>query len=224
MQRLMISLAVLTLAFSLSPTATKAQTDLNISPPASGVVTFTSGGVNTVAMCTSTCTLTNGAGTGFVVGSGGSPIILLGSYTLSFNSASLTLSGTTFSVTGGTATLAYTDASGATGTVTMALQLKLVKDGTPTPQLEGTYLVTTATGNLLPLFSGQNATGLLDVTLILSGCTLEAIAKGTCSTATTGKLLTGSTFGSTPEPSSMLLFGSGLLVVGGILRRRSLRA
>jgi hypothetical protein len=223
MRRLLIALAVLTLAVSFSTTTTNAQTDLNISPPASGVVSFTSGGVNTVAMCSATCTLTNSAGTGFVIGTGGSPIIGLGSYTLSLSSTSLALSGSQFSVTGGAGTLTYTDTFGTGGSVTMALQLTLVKDGTLAPQLVGTYVVSTATGNLLPLFSGDDAKGSLSITLALSGCTLEAIAKGTCA-ATTGKILSGSTLGSTPEPSSMLLFGSGLLVVGGILRRRLLHA
>lgn len=223
MRQLLIVLAVLTLAVSFSAISAYAQTDLNISPPASGQVTFQSGGANTVAMCTSTCTLTNSAGTGFVVGSGGSPVILDGSYTLSFNSASLTLSGTQFSVTGGTGTLTYTDTFGTGGSVTLALQLTLVRDGTPTPTLSGTYAVVSSTGNLTPLFSGENATGAFGLTLSLSGCTLENIAKGTCfplAPTSTGKVLSGDTLGATPEPSSMLLFGTGLLVAGAILRRR----
>jgi len=222
MKQLVIVLAVLLLAVSFGATAANAQTQVQLSVPTSGVVGFSSSSPGTISMCSTTCTLTNSSGTGLVVGSGGTPIITGGDYSLKLNAASLTLSGTNFTVGAGTGTgtLTFTVPG---GSVTMSLQLTLVEDGSPTPTLVGTYVVTGATGVLSSLFSGMNADGSFDVTLGLTGCPLETLAndpESCTSPSASGRFRSGDTLGATPEPSSILLFGTGLLACGVFLRRR----
>jgi hypothetical protein len=57
---------------------------------------------------------------------------------------------------------------------------------------------------------------VLGFCLVLSCVTAQAFQGG----SDTGSMVADTPRLMTPEPASMLLFGSGLLVIGGVLRRR----
>lgn len=219
MRSLLIGLTVLIVAVGFSTITTNAQTQLVIVPPTSGEITF-SNGSSSVAMCTATCALT-GTDRGIVF-SGGPPV--LGSYTLDFGPAVLSPSGTNLTVTsGGLETLTFTDTSG--GSVTLSLQLTLVTGGeTRFPDLKGTYVVTSVSGDLTSSFSGVNSTGAWTIGVYTAGgClinTMHCSVRPTTGLVGDGFTRGGASLASTPEPSSMLLFGTGLVAFGVALRRR----
>jgi hypothetical protein len=217
MKKLMTVLAVLTIALSLGAVLTSAQSSMTLNIPTVGDATFSAGGTNKVDMCASGCSLVNSFGDSFVIHG---LTFIPGNYTLSFSSTVLGLIGgvgPNFNISsGGGGSIVFTDTVGGGGTVDLSLLLTLVKDGTSTPNLVGTWSLVSASGNLAGLFGG---TGSFDVTLgLTNSCTLDSMAAGTCS-PNTGALRSG-LVSPTPEPASMLLFGGGLLMVGAVLRRR----
>jgi len=217
MRQSLIVLAVLLLAVSFSTITTNAQTSITTIGTSTGKVSFGYDGANTVSMCASTCSTSGNAAL-----SVGAALPTLGTYSLTFGAATLSeiLSGPgtgNFTVTsGGTETLTFTEGS---ESVTMKLTLTLVRDGTSAPTLSGTYVVETST---LSDFK-DGSTGTFSLTLNLgTGCVLDQVASGggeVC-TSTSGPIQNGDTLANTPEPSSMLLFGTGLLACGVFLRRR----
>ena len=215
MRQSLIVLAVLLLAVSFSTITTSAQTSITTIGTSTGTVSFGSDGANTVSMCASTCSTSGNAAL-----SVGAALPTLGTYSLTFGAATLSeiLSGPgagNFTVTsGGTETLTFTEGS---ESVTMKLTLTLVRDGTSAPVLSGTYVVESST---LSAFQ-DGSTGTFSITLNLgTGCVLDRVAAGEVCTSTSGPIQNGDTLSNTPEPSSMLLFGTGLLACGVFLRRR----
>jgi hypothetical protein len=217
---------VLLLAMALGSTTAHAQTTINLGGSSStGSIDFFAAGGGHVGMCASTsCTITNSNAIVSSITNGSTSYNL--TYTLNSTGGLLALSGggPNFSVlSGGFTTLMIADTSGGGGSSTMNFTLNLVKDSTFVPDFDGLYSVSATSGNLTPLLSGANSTGLFDFSLDLTGCTLDSISAGTCTegTATFGKMSVGETIvpAPTPEPGSLLLFGTGLLFLGVILRR-----
>ena len=85
-----------------------------------------------------------------------------------------------------------------------------------TPQFDGTFLATTATGNFSSDFP-LTIPGEFDVTVKLpSGTSLGTIPVGS---SITGYVSSGEIIPSVPEPSTLVLLGSSVLGLAGILRR-----
>jgi hypothetical protein len=83
--------------------------------------------------------------------------------------------------------------------------------------------ITSATGVLAAFFGGSQ--GAVTVQVDINGNTDLTALAGAGSGSTTGGFSGAEIFPApTPEPSSLLLLGSGILSFGGFLRRRILKA
>jgi hypothetical protein len=226
MKKALIGTVLLLAVALVSTTARATTTSINLGGALStGSVDFyASGGGSNVGVCLSGgCAITNTNAAISSISNGAT--IYNVTYTITNGNSILALigSGPNFSiVSGGVITLSITDTVGGGGTAALALTLHSVKDSSLVPDFVGTYSVTSSTGNLTALLSGSNATGTFDYALDLPGpCTLDGIAARSCG-PTTGTMSVLETVAPVPEPSSLLLFGSVLLSLGGILRRRLL--
>ena len=104
------------------------------------------------------------------------------------------------------------------GNLSLALTFLTVTGGTFSDStFHGNYVVSTVTGGLGQFFP-QNAVNEFDFT-VRTGRTLQDLFdNGANGTQTSGTITSGSIH--TPEPASIALFGSGLLLLGRVLRRR----
>jgi hypothetical protein len=151
----------------------------------------------------------NGVATGGI-GTGTFTTSTTASYALTATNAT----GTQWSIAG--PTMGYTFTSGA-GTITgTVVWTQVISNGGPS--LFGTFTVSSVSGTLASTFTVLKVYPIDFIAHYSSG-SLAQIFLGTTTTATAG-LPEGGAISPTPEVSSMLLFGTGMLVVGGILRRR----
>jgi len=104
------------------------------------------------------------------------------------------------------------------GNLSLALTFLTVTGGTFSDStFHGNYVVSTVTGGLGQFFP-QNAVNEFDFT-VRTGRTLQDLFDhGNIDDRTSGSITSGSIH--TPEPASIALFGSGLLLLGRVLRRR----
>ena len=104
------------------------------------------------------------------------------------------------------------------GDLTLALTFLSVTGGTfSDATFHGNYVVNIVTGGLGQFFP-QNAVNQFDFT-VRTGRTLQDLFdNGANGDQTSGNITGGSIH--TPEPASIALFGSGLLLLGRVLRRR----
>lgn len=135
------------------------------------------------------------------------------------------------SMNGATTTFQYTNNNGGgtpdslTGTVVWTA----INDGSPNPTLKGVLTITNVSGPsaFTSLFAGIT-TVQIDFTLSsmpcgsgdTSNCTLTEMFT-TGNGATNGETISAGQI-VTPEPGTLALFGSGLLTLGGFLRRRKI--
>jgi PEP-CTERM motif len=136
------------------------------------------------------------------------------------------LSQTVFpmSMNGDTSSFEYLGSDGdkLTGNVTWTT----VANGSRNPHFNGTLssIIATGDGAFTSAFSGSSAVFDLILNQLqcnnapASGCTLESLFAD--STSVGLDPVSGGQMTSTPEPASMLLFGSGLFVCGAFIRRR----
>lgn len=109
------------------------------------------------------------------------------------------------------------------GTVTMSINIQTVADGSSTPRFNGIYTVTGVTGgSTLAQFFPVNATNQFDFTVRTNGPDLLSLFNGANGGTASGPISSGEIV--TPEPASIALFGSGLLLLGRVLRRRKTSA
>jgi hypothetical protein len=217
MRKLKVSLTVLALTVALTAVTANAQTGIALSTSSTSGITFTPTGSGDLSMAAGVFGTAAGLGaflgtTGYYSLSGGPvALTLVSSFMTAF--ANYTASGVlNFEITsgpGGTGTDLLS------GTLTLVNLVQAISSG-----LTNTSAVTdlTITGGTLD-GSYPGLTGTSQFVLNLSGLGfLPDLTTGTSTTLKSGSLdpLT------TPEPKSMLLYGTGLVLFGIMLRRRLL--
>ena len=223
MRKLMMFMTVMALALSVGAMTASAQTSIsfgNGGGGSTGNVTFEANGNGSASLdlgvcgligLVDTCTLSGvntGGGTySFTTTESGSKDIQISSGFISGLNRGVSMNGAT-------TVFSYNNGSGGTLTGTV-IWSSLISDGVAT--ITGTLTITTSTlsgplGEIgrhvtIDITTNHYATDL-STTIFVSGSTASEGA-----TLSSGELVT-------PEPSTMLLFGTGLLIAGGILRRR----
>jgi PEP-CTERM motif len=217
MRKLTFAIAALTLAVALGSTNAIAQTGISLGASTTSGVTFTPTGMGNLSLADGL--FGTAAGQGALSG-------ITGFYSFAGGPVALTLVssfGTIFAdyTASGTLNFEITTGSGGSGTVLLTGTLSLVDliQGGSTG-ITNTSLLTSMTitgGTLAGDYSG--GTGISQLILNLSGLPFLPSLGGAMATNLTSATLDPLT---TPEPSSMLLYGSGLVLFGIMLRRRLL--
>lgn len=212
MRKWMIVLAVFTIALTIGSKNASAQSTIGFGDGTStGQVTFVSNGNGTAAVTLGTCsggscTLSGsntGGGTFSLVTGGAIQTGIIGSGGgLSVKMAGSPTSAFTYVGSGGTLT----------GTITWA---NLTLDGKSV--LSG---VLTVSSNTTTITLGPES--LIDISTNGYAHDISTYIYGGLSGATEGATVSTGQITPTPEPSSIFFFGTGLLALGGILRRRLL--
>jgi PEP-CTERM motif len=223
MRKWLIVLAVFTIVLIFGSKNASAQTEITIGPIAGTTdINFTgAGGAATMtfgACGGGACTISNLDN--FIVG-----LSNLGSGVGTFTTTSTasygltSVNGLTWTVATGPAMAFSFSPGGAAGSITgTVVWNQVISNGGAT--LLGTFTVTGGSGTLASTFNGGPYP--IDFAAEYSSSSLSAIFNGTSTSAVASLSETGaiSAPAPTPEPSSILLFGTGLLGLGGILRRR----
>jgi hypothetical protein len=230
MRKWMIVLAIIVVAFTFGSINANAQTEITIGPisgnsdinfsGSGGVATMSFGDCSTVGPCNlvTAGSLVSGAST-LEVGTG-----TFSTTATPITYALISSNGLNWTATG-SVPLTYTFVSGTdsiSGSVTFN---QVISNGGAL--LLGTFFVNSvnAAGDLSAFFTAGNT---YPIQFSAEYCqpsgtpcpaSLDTIFNGTTATAV-ANISEGGFISTTPEPNSMLLFGTGLLAVGGILRRR----
>jgi PEP-CTERM motif len=215
MRKLSLIFFVFTLVVTLGSMTTSAQTGIALSTSSTSGISFTSTGGGNLSMGAAVFGSAAGLGsllgdTGFYSLMSGAPIALTLGPSFSPIFADYTASGTlNFDITtapgGGGTTLLQ-------GTLTLVDLVQAFSTGMTNTSA---VLNLSVNGGSLASFSSGN-TGIGQLTINLSGLGfLPSLGSGSAK-------LSGATLDAlpTPEPQSMLLFGTGLLLFGIVLRRR----
>jgi hypothetical protein len=215
MRKLGVVFAVLVLAVTFGALTTSAQTEIALSPSSTSGITFTATGGGNLSLAAGV--FGSAAGLGSLLGT-------TGFYTLSGAPIVLSL-GPSFSpvfadyTASGTLNFMITSAPGGMGTDLLKGTLSLVdliQGGSSGMTNTSAVADLTITGGTLQSFY-QGNTGIGQLTINLAGLGfLPGLVGGKNTKLGSGTLDALPT----PEPWSMLLYGSGLILVGIILRRR----
>ena len=224
MYKNLVCVLLLLLAVVIASGSASAQVFIQLGQSSQNV-TFTKSGLNInlqLGTCVvNTCTLSSSAAnTSLQVN--GSQSGVNGSYTFTTDITGGTpfLSGGptnyTYNANGSTTTFSLSGIDGnGSHALTLALHFTSVDSGnSTTPTFHGTYTVTADTDTQLGTFFLVNNVGEFRF-IVNTSATLDSLT-GTQSTS--GPLTTGTILN--PEPASVALFGSGLLLLGGAIRRR----
>jgi hypothetical protein len=215
MRRLWVVVSVLTLGVMFSSMTASAQTGIALSTSSTSGITFMSTGGGNLSMAAGV--FGSAAGLGGLLGStgfyslSGAPISLTLGPSLSPIFADYTASGIlNFEITskpGGLGTDLLM------GTLTLVDLVQITTTGTT--NTSGIADMTLTGGSLESAYPGK--TGISQLTINLAGLGFLPNLTGAKSTKLGGATLDALP---TPEPWSMLLYGSGLVLIGFVLRRR----
>jgi hypothetical protein len=226
--RVLVSLAVFLLLI-VSAASTSAQTQISFGNSAQNV-TLQATSPTSINIGLGACTIPSF--TGICTLSGSAFFDDVGAYTFTTTTGTpftaTNTGGTVFPINtpiGATSSFTYTgaDADKLTGTVTWLS----IANGSANPHFNGILTSVIATGDAAFTSVFSSSTGAFD--LILNqlqcnhtpggGCTLEGLFTDT-SAIGSDPVSGGQLVSTTPEPASMLLFGSGLLACCAFIRRR----
>lgn len=218
MRKLMVVLAVLTLAVVLGSVTASAQTGISFSTSSTSGITFTPAGSGNLSMLVAVDG--SAAGTGALLGTTGFysltaaiPVALLLGPSFSPFFAAYTASSTlNFDITSG---MGGSGTDLLKGTLSLLSFAQAFSTGMTNPS--GLVDITITGGTLQSFYSGSN--GVSQLTIELAGLGFLPNLSGPMATNLEGGTLDALP---TPEPSSMLLYGTGFLLFGTILRRRLL--
>lgn len=225
MRKWMIVLAIFIAAGTFGSISSNAQVQIQIGPiQGSTAINFTGTMGGSATMTFGACP-TSGACTlntqdQLVVGglnSGGfSNSTFISSSTASFGLT--TSNGANWSVVSGP-TFDYSFSSAA-GTLTGVVAFTQVNTN-GAADIVGTLTVSTSSGTLSSYFAPLGTYPFNISAQYGSGnATLEGIFNGTNGTSASATASESGAISATPEPASMLLYGTGIFLIGGILRRR----
>ena len=209
MRKLMIALALSVVAFTFGSMNVLAQTGLTLGSNSSGAVTFSAGGSS----------MSVGSGIDGSVAGNGALSGVTGTYSITGGPVALTLVSSVpsvFAEYNASGTFGFDVTSGATtllkGTLSLVQLVQVFSTGVTNPTLDVDLTLTGGTLTL-PGEPFSNDLGISQIMLNLSGLGFLPTSSGG------GARLSSGTIDPTPEPVSMLLFGSGLLAVGVFARR-----
>jgi len=215
MRRTWVVLSVLALAVTFGSMTTNAQTGIALSTSSTSGITFMPTGSGDLSMAAGL--FGSAAGLGGLLGT-------TGFYTLSGAPIALTL-GPSFSpdfadcTASGTLNFEITSKPGGLGTVLLTGTFTLVDlaqtFSTGMTNTSGIADLTLTGGSLEGAYPGK--TGIAQLTINLAGLGFLPSLGGARSTKLGGATIDALP---TPEPWSMLLYGSGLVLIGFVLRRR----
>lgn len=218
MRKQIVGIAVLTLLVALNLATASAQVNITLGQPSSGSagnVTFTGTATGTDNLTFGTCGAGTNCWSGNTTGSaGGSPVS--SPWAIDFSTAvPVTMNASGLITQGGGAALTIGGGSLLTGSLQLVSLGQLGYTGVYNYDLVAN--LTSLGGSLAQYFS--NGTGVTQITIDFSSNT-QVVGLPNLTTVT-GTYSTGS-LTTTPEPSSLLLMGSGLMMFGGVLRRKLL--
>ncbi len=218
---------ILGLVLSLWARNADAQTQITLGN-SSQDVTFQATSGTDVNVAVGSCTSTTFTGTCTL--SGTAFFSSVGTFTITTTTSGSTPMTASFvgsglfdvSMNGATSTFDYHDG---TNTLDGSITWTTVANGSTQPHLNGIITGLSVSGNsaFTSTFSGSAAfvtliTQNMSCTMSVSPCTLENLL---LNTSAQGSALTGSSnVIPSPEPASMVLFGTGLLAIGGFVRRK----
>ncbi len=190
-----------------------AQTQITIGESTSGIIDFTPSGSNSIVSFTGTCGVSGCLSGNAYLGAN------VGTYEMwiTGNNPILTPTATpniyAVNMNGGTLNFSFSVGS---STFAGSIQLSTLSN-TSSPQFLGTLTINTSTGIFAALWKAGSVVPLDFTITMSSGSPLiggTGVATGTISS---GEITGGS---AAPEPASIALIGSGLLAIGGFVKRR----
>jgi len=215
MQRLALSSVVCAAMLLVFGASAVAQTQITIGASA-GTSHFTASGCPS-ASCVTVNLGTLSGNAFFELGGVAQPT---GTFTLHITSFTVTSmnNGVTFTPTSSPTTSTFSFSNG-TDSFSGTMHLTLISDETHSPRFVGTLTITASAGPHASTLWPVGATVSSDFTITLGGNPVLGSLWTGGSTSSSGHMSSGQVLPS-PEPTSMLLFGSGLLALGAALRRR----
>jgi hypothetical protein len=224
MRKINLFLILMAMSLTLGSRAAWAQSNISLSGTSSGNVIFTGTGSGNLSLSLGACAggsncIDGSASGNGAFGSGGFP---LNGFFIISGASSLTLtntSPTSWNITGGTFNFIFSSAADGGGTNFLSGTLSLVNlgqsGGSGTFNTQFVANLTGLSGTLAGLFT--SAGGIANISLNLStSSNLSSLGLGSTETGT----LDHGAITTTPEPGTMVLLGSGLLALGGFLRRQ----